>query len=166
MADSNIKKVKISNSSLPPMSVNAEGYIVKYRIVSDDRNRVSQWSPIQIVKPEYTFVSGDIDFSKAGNIATVAWNAVNIEKDSNLIRTATEYDVWVRWDRNDGGDWIYRDRIANTSVSLLIPSTYSIGGVDQAQTPNRLNVEIFLKGNPITRDNTLLRVYTGGPYTV
>jgi len=166
MPDSGIKKTRIKRENLPAINVDSEGYILRYRILSEDKNRTSHWSPFETLLPGYTFVPGSINHNKAGDISTVAWNAVTINKNSNYVATAHEYDVWVKWDRNDNGDWLYRSRIDNTSIALLAPTTYTINGVIQGSTPNRLSVEIYLKGNPITRDSTFLRVYQGGPWTV
>jgi hypothetical protein len=166
MADAGIKKTRIKREDLPSINTDVEGYVLRYRILSEDKNRSSHWSPVETLLPGYTFTSGSINHNKAGSISTVAWNAVTINKDSNYVATAHEYDVWVRWDRNDNGDWVYRSRIDNTSISLLSPTTYTIGGVVQGSAPNRLSVEIYLKGNPINRDSTFLRVYQGGPWTV
>jgi hypothetical protein len=166
MVDSGIKKTRIKREDLPAINAEVEGYVVRYRILSEDKNRTSHWSSIKTLLPGYTFTSGSINHNKAGDISTVAWNAVLINKNSNYVATAHEYDVWVRWDRNDGGDWLYRSRIDNTSISLLSPTTYTINGVVQGSAPNRLSVEIYLKGSPIERDSTFLRVYQGGPWTV
>jgi hypothetical protein len=76
------------------------------------------------------------------------------------------YDVWVRWDRGDSGDWQYRSRVDTSSISLITPATYTKNSVVQGSPPNRLSVEIYLKGFPISRDTTFLRVYQGGPWTV
>ncbi len=89
-----------------------------------------------------------------------------IKKGNVLIREALGYDVWVRWDKNNGGDWKYSARIEGTNISFPIPSTYTIGGVVQGSPPNRLSTEIYLKGNPISRDSTFLLVYEDGPHTV
>ena len=166
MPDSGIKKTRIKREDLPAINTDAEGYILRYRILSEDKNRTSHWSPLETLLPGYTFISGSIHHSKAGEINTVAWNAVIVNKDSTYITTAEEYDVWVRWDSNDGGDWEYRSRVASSSISLLTPTSYTINGVVQGSAPNRLSVEIYLKGNPINRDSTFLRVYQGGPWTV
>lgn len=166
MVDSQIKKTRIKQADLPPVNVDSEGYVLRYRILSEDKNRVSHWSPVEIIVPGYTFISGNIDHTKTGGISTIAWNAVTIKKNDNFINTATEYDVWVRWDKDDGGDWEYRSRLSATSISLLTPTTYTINGVVQPDSPNKVSVEVYLKGNPITRNSTLLRVYEGGPWTV
>ena len=39
------KKIVIPKSSLPPVDSNTGSYIVRYRFVSEDKNRVSHWSP-------------------------------------------------------------------------------------------------------------------------
>jgi hypothetical protein len=46
MADANIKKIRILKSSLPPIDHDTEKYNLRYRIISEDRNRTSHWSPI------------------------------------------------------------------------------------------------------------------------
>jgi hypothetical protein len=166
MVDSGIKKIKISQKDLPPINSEIEGYSVRYRVVSEDKNRTSQWSPIVQINPGYTHSAGEIVFNKTGSIAQLAWDAVTILKDGNVIRKASEYDVWVKWDRNDNGDWIYKERITGTSVSFPIPTTYKINGVVQASLPNKLSTEIYLKGNPVSRDSSFLLVYDDGPQTV
>jgi hypothetical protein len=166
MVDNNIKKIVIPQSDLPPIRVEDQGYVFRYRIISDDKNRRSHWSPIKVVKPEYTFVSGDIYHDKAGEISSIVWTPVIIKKGTKTITQASEYDVWIRWDQNDGGDWIYSSQVNATSLSLITPSTYTINDVDQEELPNRLSVEVYLKGSPITRSSAFLRVYQGGPWTV
>ena len=166
MADAGIKKIRVRQKDLPTINVNEEGYVLKYRIVSEDKNRTSQWSPISIVQPGYSYVGGDISFNKSGQVAMLAWDSISIQLDGNEIRKAHEFDVWLKWDRNDGGDWIYKQRIDGGNISFPIPSTYTIDGVVQGSAPNKLSAEIYLKGTPITRNSSFLLVYTDGPHTV
>lgn len=161
-----IKKARILESNLPAINSVTQGYEIRYRVISEDKNRTSHWSPIFLVQPEYTYVPGTIHHAKAGDVSTVAWNSVEIKKGTTLIKEAMSYDVWVRWDRGDSGDWNYRSRVDTSSISLITPSTYTKNGVIQGSPPNRLSVEIYLKGFPISRDTTFLRVYQGGPWTV
>ena len=166
MADAGIKKIRIRQSDISTINVNEEGYVLKYRVVSEDKNRTSQWSPISIIQPGYTYVGGDISFNKSGQVATLAWDSVSIQLDGNEVRKANEFDIWLKWDRNDGGDWLYKQRIDGGNISFPIPSTYTIGGVVQGSAPNKLSAEIYLKGTPITRDSSFLLVYEDGPHTV
>lgn len=55
MARSGIQKAEIVQADLPPQVTlpdNTSGYFVRYRIVSEDRNLSSHWSPIYIVTDE------------------------------------------------------------------------------------------------------------------
>jgi hypothetical protein len=166
MADAGIKKIRIRQSDISAINVNEEGYVLRYRVVSEDKNRTSQWSPISIIQPGYTYVGGDISFNKSGQVATLAWDSVSIQLDGSEVRKASEFDIWLKWDRNDGGDWLYKQRIDGGNISFPIPSTYTIGGVVQGSAPNKLSAEIYLKGTPITRDSSFLLVYEDGPHTV
>jgi hypothetical protein len=166
MSDSGIKKIQIGQNVLPPINSEIEGYSVRYRVVSDDKNRTSQWSPTITLQPDYTYTIGSISFNKNGSIAQQAWDPVSILINGNEIRKAHEYDIWIKWDRNDGGDWIYKQRIDGTNISFPIPSTYTIGGIIQGSAPNRLSTEIYLKGNPISRNSSFLLVYEDGPHTI
>jgi hypothetical protein len=166
MADLEIKKILIKQNDLPAINVNEEGYVLKYRIVSEDKNRTSQWSPISTIQPEYTYLAGNISFNKSGQVATFAWDSVSIQIDGSEIKKSHEFDIWLKWDRNDGGDWTYKQRIDGTNASFPIPNTYTINGVVQGSAPNKLSIEVYLKGNPITRDFSSLLVYEDGPHTV
>jgi len=166
MADKEIKKAKINYDSLPDINPLLEGHIVRYRIISEDKNRTSHWSPTHLIKPDYTYVTGNIAHNKAGSLVSLVWDAVKLTKDGSVVKVATEYDVWVRWDKNDGGDWIYVSRSNGSNISVLLPDTYFIFGIDQEEAPNKLSVEVYLKGNPIMRDVDFLKVYEGGPWTV
>ena len=63
MADAGIKKYRQSPANLPPISSVDEGYTIRYRIISEDRNRVSHWSPVYLVVPNFTYVPDSIHFS-------------------------------------------------------------------------------------------------------
>jgi hypothetical protein len=151
-----IKKFKTSAENLPAINANTEGYSVRYRVISSDRNRTSHWSPVYLIQPGYTFVPGTIAFNKQGSIATIVWDAVEVTKvdgaNTYLITKTHEYDIWVRWDRGGSdGDWLYKERIDTTSLSMPVPGTYTVNGIVQPSPPNRMSVEIYLKGEPIER---------------
>jgi hypothetical protein len=166
MADQGIKKTRIKKENLPPLDVGQNGYVFRYRVISEDKNRLSHWSPIISLDPEYSYTSGDISHTKSGSISIIVWDSVVVSKNSITIDNGQIYDMWIKWDKSDGGDWLYKGRLNSTTISLITPSDYSIGGILQGDTPNKLSVEIFLPGYPATRDITTLRVYQGGPWTV
>lgn len=90
-------------------------------------------------------------YKQNGNIGSAAVSPSGTYTKNYFIRNAIEYDVWVRWDRNDGGDWVYKERIEGTSVSIAHPTTYTINGAVQSNSPNRVSIEIYLKGQPPKR---------------
>jgi hypothetical protein len=241
MADPNIKKYRIPASDMPAINSIDEGYSVRFRVVSEDRNRTSHWSPIYLIEPQNTLVPGSIRFSSASQIASFTWNAVvvlesprsvtdinnktlsskivtlttdsahymsvndwvtveNVDstfngtykisavtsntfsyyKDSgnvaptavspkgtytenSFIKDAAEYDVWIRWDRNDGGDWIYKERIQGSTISFPHAAFYTINGTVQPSAPNKISIEVYLIGQPIERGNGV-PLATGTPF--
>ena len=61
MPDQGIKKVIIKKASLPALDHNKIGYVFRYRIASEDKNRTSQWSPINLVLDDsITSVAGAV----------------------------------------------------------------------------------------------------------
>jgi hypothetical protein len=166
MADEVIKKIKITQDTLPTINSITGKYDIRYRVISEDKNRTSHWSPIINLDPQYTYVSGNIDIVSSG-ITTVAWDTVTIKVGAQTIRQAKDYDVWVKWSKAAGnGDWNYVQRVSGNSISLVHPSTFYINGVDQSDAPNRITIEIYLKGEPITRDSENLLVYSPAMHTI
>jgi hypothetical protein len=166
MADEVIKKIKISQDTLPTINSITGKYDIRYRVISEDKNRTSHWSPIINLDPQYTYVSGNIDIVSSG-ITTVAWDTVTIKVGAQTIRQAKDYDVWVKWSKAAGnGDWNYVQRVSGNSISLVHPSTFYINGVDQTDAPNRITVEIYLKGEPVTRSSANLLVYSPAMHTI
>jgi hypothetical protein len=166
MADQNIKKFIIKQDDLPTIDSLTQKFNVRYRIISEDKNRLSHWSPILSIDPEYIYVPGNINIVSSG-ITTVVWDTVTIKIGTNTIRQAKDYDVWVKWSKAAGlGDFNYVQRVSGNSISLVHPTTFYIDGVDQEQSPNRITVEIYLKGEPITRDSANLLVYSPAMHTI
>jgi hypothetical protein len=162
-----IKKAKVLKESLPPVSSITGEYSVRYRIISEDKNRTSSWSSVYSVDPNYTYVPGKINVSSSSGVVRVAWDAVTIKIGQNTIRQAKDYDIFVKWSKADGiGDWKYVERITTNSTSFVVPDTFFINGVDQSFTPNRVTVEVYLIGEPVSRDYTALRVYNPAIHTV
>jgi hypothetical protein len=163
----NIKKAKILKENLPPVSSITGEYSVRYRIISEDKNRTSSWSSVYSVDPNYTYVAGKINLSSSSGVVRAAWDSVAIKIGANTIRQAKDYDIFVKWSKADGiGDWNYVDRITTNNTSFVVPDTFFVNGVDQSYTPNRITVEVYLVGEPVTRDYTALRVYNPAMHTV
>jgi uncharacterized protein (DUF2141 family) len=113
MADANIKKLRVLKSSLPPIDHDTEKYNIRYRVISDDRNRFSHWSPIYNSDGVDVVVTNGA-VSRAGNIITAVWG------DQNDF---PEYDVFVKF---DSGNFFYHGKSKVHSYSFLKTGTTSV----------------------------------------
>lgn len=118
MADDNIKKIIIPQSSLPPINSDEEKYVVRFRIISDDRNRSSHWSPQYLVSPtELTLQDNSgISLTSANGMISVQW-------DTDPGTTGI-YDVWVAWGTQSGSTGLpeYKATVSGNYISLPIPA--------------------------------------------
>lgn len=91
MDTSKIKKVTILKKDLPPVNSNNQ-YAVRYRIVSDDKNRVSHWSPVYLldaIDPAQTVanITKTTSYNGTDVTITITWTDVS---------GAKSYDVFTR----------------------------------------------------------------------
>lgn len=113
-----IKQARISLKDLP--SVNSENkYLVRYRIVSDDKNRYSHWSPLYNVP---SFIAGETagttgDVVQSGNILNVVWTDTY---------NANAYDVYICY--GSATSFTYVGTTTTKNYSFLKQSGYT-GGV-------------------------------------
>jgi hypothetical protein len=93
MANETIKKFKTPLSDLPAVNSETQGYSLRYRIVSDDKNRISHWSPIYLIQPEFLYLSGitspdlkKIQHSHSNNVSFYSWDSVIILKPTTSVQ--------------------------------------------------------------------------------
>ena len=106
------QKVRVPRTDLPEVSRLSDGtygYVVRYRIISEDQNRFSHWSPIRELTMPPVIPAQDGGVVINGNIVQAAW--VDEEERSN-------YDVFVKF--NDG-EYSYHGTTAVPQYSLLAP---------------------------------------------
>jgi hypothetical protein len=113
MVDSNIKKTRIVKSSLPPVDHDTEKYNIRYRIISEDRNRTSHWSPIYNSNGA-TVVGTTGALSITEEIITAVWG------DENLHPA---YDVFVSF---NGNAFFWHGTSAVHSYSFLNEGTTTV----------------------------------------
>ena len=113
MVDSNIKKTRILKSSLPPIDHDTEKYNIRYRIISEDKNRTSHWSPIYNSDGVDLVVTGGA-VSKTGDVITAVWG------DQNDF---PEYYVFVKF---DSGDFFYHGKSKVHAYSFLKTGTTTV----------------------------------------
>jgi hypothetical protein len=166
------KKALVPEQELPPFTVFKDGtfgYRVRYRIVSEDGNRFSHYSPIFTVKPDYAFERpaakdiNDFVIIKQGPYINVVWDAILVKNTISeaLIKKATQYDLWLRWSRGESNaSYVAADRVDGTLQGFIIPSSYTLtDGTVVQQTPTELSVEIYLRATVQSQSNTALLVY-------
>lgn len=107
--DAGIKKVIIPKESLPSILGSEHKYIVRYRVISEDKNRVSHWSPqYKVTAPAVSQIGYSVITEQDVNVVRLVWEQV-----SNL----SNFDVYVKW---DGGDWEFAgSSITNNFTSLI-----------------------------------------------
>lgn len=166
-----IKKVAIKNKNLPYVSFDDTMlyYPVRYRIVTEDKNRVSQWSPTYKLEVPPTSAAGlpydGAASSSRFHINTVGSNPTTInavwsfktaaENPSNLEKVFSDvsiFDVWVRWNPvnapTDTGwtDWEYKATVSTTSFSTIKIATGD---------PKQVQIAIQIPTNKKVRDDRL-----------
>jgi hypothetical protein len=106
MADANIKKLRILKSSLPPVDHDTEKYNLRYRVISEDKNRTSHWSPIYNSDGSNVIgTSGALSITQ--EIITAVWGDEN---------NHPAYDVFVSF---DGDPFFWHGTSAVHSYSFL-----------------------------------------------
>jgi hypothetical protein len=136
MADAGIKKVIIKKASLPALDHDKVGYIFRYRIVSEDKNRTSQWSPINLVLDNsITSVAGAVQVSTS--IVSVVWG-------DELNRP--KYDVFVGF---DGATATYHGTTPIHSYQFIKTGTTNVRVIIQVESSEKTlnaNLEIYNSG--------------------
>lgn len=169
------KTAFVPEEDLPPLTVFSDGtfgYRVRYRIVSEDSNRFSHYSPVQRVRADYLFSRPtgkeleDFVIIRQGPYINVVWDAISVSNNSfnSFIKKANRYDLWISWSKGESNNvYIPADRVDGTLQGFIIPSSYqtiSSGTlVTTNEEPTRLSVEIYIRATTQSRDNQALLVY-------
>ena len=136
MADAGIKKVIIRKASLPALDHDKVGYVFRYRIVSEDKNRTSQWSPINVVIDDsITSVSGAVQVSTS--IIGAVWG-------DELNRPM--YDVFVGF---DGATATYHGTTPIHSYQFIKTGTTNVRVIIQVESSEKTlnaNFQIYNSG--------------------
>jgi hypothetical protein len=171
MAEEKIQKISVARASLPPMNADTESYLYRYRVISEDRNQVSHWTPVQSVSiPPVAQLSEDQYSARKSES--------NNSNDVILVWTTPEslvgvsLDVYARWSGNDqyrhetsvsGLDaypWQYVASTSGSSYSIIIPATITnyVTGVTSV-SPKHLILAVQVPTYPkkIVPNATLLK---------
>lgn len=110
-----IKKIIIPKNDLPPVNSDTEKYVVRYRIVSEDQNRASHWSPQYLLAPKPLTVEEqkNIEISPSSNVIFVTW-----EPEIQFV-SQPDYDIWVAWGTTGPGVGLF-DYYATVSSNFAV----------------------------------------------
>lgn len=119
MADQVIKNAVVPKEDLPPLNSATKKYLVRYRIVSEDRNRVSHWSPQYLISPvplaktEYS----PLTVTKGSGFLVFNW-------ETDARGSVSSYDIYVAWGTSSGSVGLseYYGTITGNQVMIPIPA--------------------------------------------
>jgi hypothetical protein len=143
-----VKKVVVEN--VPKLY--ESGYTIRYRIVSEDRNRVSHWSPIHTISrfEAATEVDGEISFISARQVSA-SWEETN---------TNSVYEIFLKWEGDDNYEsdslgWTFARTVSSPTYSTLVPFV-------QNTTNPAESVRIWVQQPTATKEYTeQALIYTG-----
>jgi len=117
-----VKKVTITKKELPPLTPNGE-YLIRYRIISEDKNRTSHWSPI------YTLDATKVwDGTKYVSLIRPVTSTINVNPTSIVINWGAGnqgplYDIFARFRINGvWGSYSYQGSTEKHDYSILQPT--------------------------------------------
>ena len=115
-------KIVIPKESLPPISVDDDGYNIKFRLISQDRNRTSYWTPLYTIAAQPpTQISYGLNITSSnvytGGVAT-SRKIVNFFWEDPDINIAN--DIYVNWYPTTGtpSTWQYIATVSANNFSL------------------------------------------------
>lgn len=149
-----VKKITIDSESIVYYQADINGIYrsARYRVISDDRNRFSYWSPIyRIDYPDTTYVTGvgihaNIIGSNNPRTVTITWGV-----PSPTVYANTEtFDVFLQWkDSEDDTSivipWFYAGTVTSKTFSIVIPSS----------DPSHIDAQIQLPSITKTKNDKL-----------
>ena len=111
--DQGIKKIIIPKSKLPGFFGENRQYILRYRFISEDKNRTSHWSPVYKILAEDTpnEILNSMIIDIENKVINLAW-----EPQNNI----GEYFIYIKW--NNSG-WQYYNKTSQTSYSIVYDTT-------------------------------------------
>jgi hypothetical protein len=136
-----VKQVIVENQDFPPLSPDGE-YLLRYRVVSEDKNRTSHWSPIYKVDVSNFIdpVSGDIRASNDSLGVSVIWGKSELQQKYDVFVSFGIYNVGtstIAW-----ADYSYLGSSNTETYSFLRGSTHTdirvkiqLAGIEKAVNP-------------------------------
>jgi len=118
-----VKQAIIESQDFPPLSPDGE-YLLRYRVVSEDKNRTSHWSPVYKIDVARFIddVSGNLLVNE--NLITIAWGTANL-KPSYDIFVKFNFDIEHRSLTNNIATIVTKE-----SSNIAVGDTIIVSGID------------------------------------
>jgi hypothetical protein len=143
-----VKKVTITKKELPPLTPNGE-YLIRYRIISEDKNRTSHWSPIYTLDATRVWNEETEEFESLIRDVTssVVVTPTTIIIDWETTNNASSYDIFISLGTSGTwGSYFYHGSSSTHSYSFLKPTGAGI---------TDMRIAIQLAGIEKTKNDTL-----------
>jgi hypothetical protein len=106
-------------------------YVVRYRIVSEDRNRASHWSPQYVLSPSGIVENPGTKMllnQVSGDTISLVWELPKDYKNRDKTELG-EFDVYVAWGVSTAGvgSFEYYSTVSGNSANVLIPINPNTG---------------------------------------
>lgn len=124
MVDSNIKKVVIPKSDLPPIDATNFSYNIRYRLISEDKNRTSHWSRIYNISATPQSLPVSLDYSYIKETVTTSRGTNTAIRLSWIVPTTYQgsvFDIFVK--RGVAGTYAYYATSSTNAYTVLREST-------------------------------------------
>lgn len=108
-------KIVIKRENLPPINAEKNSYFVRYRLISEDRNTFSYWSPVYEIPSEISYTSETLSVTYSGSILSAVWSPID---------GVDEYDVWTSWTNGEEKSIIQKER---TTTKLILTTSSNHG---------------------------------------
>jgi hypothetical protein len=131
-----VKKAIIPKNELPPIDADSGSYVVRYRIISEDKNRTSQWSP--------TFVTDVVTVSSVSGAVQQSSSIINVVWGSNL--DMPRYDIFVGY---NGATPTFHGTAEGHSYQFLKTGTVNVRVIVQIESSSKTinnNLDIYNSG--------------------
>lgn len=160
MADEVVKRITVPRSQIESLSSTGI-YLLRYRVVSEDRTRASHWSQI------YSLDGGKLYKDSLNNSYTS--NIISLIQESNGISVAwgrektlgiNNYDVYVRYDDSTTSAW---NGATNTTATELTGFVANLSTGTNTVTLSTGNTENIKVGQVVTKISGAGAFNSGAP---
>jgi hypothetical protein len=142
--DQGIKKIIIPKSKLPGFFGENRQYVLRYRFISEDKNRTSHWSPVYKILAEDTpsEILNSMIIDSENRVINLTWQPQN---------NIDEYFIYVKWNNSD---WQYYAKTPQPSYSIVYSQDKTY--INVAVQPKTIPLERFADSELFENEGSLI----------